>query len=93
MLEMNRVAQQHGVRFAVVLLHASRPAAAHYREFLQAHGVDVVDCTFPIRSNMQVAGEGHPNGIANERWAQCMEGFIADAMGVALQPRPAAPVD
>jgi len=92
MLEMNRVAQQHGVRFAVVLLHASRPAAAHYREFLQAHGVDVVDCTFPIRSDMQVAGEGHPNGIANGRWAQCMEGFIGAAMGVSAQPRQASPV-
>ena len=40
---------------------------------------------------MQVAGEGHPNGIANERWAECMEGFIGAAMGVSAQPRQAAP--
>jgi hypothetical protein len=85
MIEMNRLAQRHGVRFAVVLLHASPPAAKHYREFLKAHDIDVVDCTFPIRSDMQVAGEGHPNGIANARWAHCMEGFIGDAIGVPLQ--------
>jgi hypothetical protein len=85
LLEMNRLAKSRGVRFAVVLLHGAATSRLHYLAFLQRNHVDVLDCGFRIRPQLQVPGEGHPNGIANARWARCLEGFIADAMDAPLQ--------
>ena len=87
LLEMSRLARSRGVRFAVVLLHGASTSRLHYLAFLKRNDVDVLDCGFRIRPQLQVPGEGHPNGIANARWARCLEGFIADAMHVPSPDR------
>lgn len=72
LLDMDRLSKQHGARLTVVLLYHSPQGKAHYAEFLSQHGVEVVDCAFPITRDMTVPGEGHPNGALNTRWASCI---------------------
>lgn len=72
LLEMQRVAEQHGSRFGVVLLHASPAAKEHYAGFLQRHGIDFVDCAFPIDAATRVRGDAHPNGLMHGRYADCI---------------------
>lgn len=76
LLEMDDLSKQHGARLSVVLLYASPQGTAHYVDFLQRHGVDVIDCAFPITRDMTVPGEGHPNGALNTRWADCIAAAI-----------------
>jgi hypothetical protein len=76
LLEMDRVAKQHGVRLCVVLLYFAPDVRAHYAEFLARHGVDFVDCVYPLTRDMVVPHEGHPNGAMNARWADCIAGKI-----------------
>jgi hypothetical protein len=72
LLEMQNLAQQHGSRFCVVLLHFSPAAKAHYVEFFEQHGIDYLDCAFPIDNDMHVRGDAHPNGKMNARYADCI---------------------
>jgi hypothetical protein len=91
LLEMDRLARRHGVRFVVVLLHAAPSAQAEYTAFLEKHQIDVVDCLVPLRPALQVPNEGHPNGRANLRWASCLEKNLFGVMeeiGLAPQYPP-----
>jgi hypothetical protein len=77
---MDCLARSHGVQFGVIVLRASPLAKAHYSAFLKQHHIDYVDCAFPLPRGMQVPGEGHPNGEANQLWATCIEGTIRAAL-------------
>jgi len=79
LLEMQRLAEQHGSRFAVVLLHFSPAAKTHYATFLAQHHVDFVDCAFPITAEMRVHGDTHPNGAMNARYAECIADWLSAA--------------
>jgi hypothetical protein len=76
LLEMDRLVKRNGARFSVALLHFTPAAKAHYVKFLEAHGVDFVDCAFPMTPAMQVRGEYHPNGKMNTRFAECLAAKI-----------------
>lgn len=76
LLEMDRLSKQHGARLSVLVLYASTQGKAHYVDFLERHGVDVIDCAFPITRDLTVPGEGHPNGALNTRWADCIASTI-----------------
>ena len=71
-LELSNLAKNHGAKFLVVLLYPSEKQRLHYLEFLQANGIQVVDCTYPMTEEMKVRGEGHPNGKMNTLWAECI---------------------
>jgi hypothetical protein len=79
LLEMNRYVKQNGARFTVALLHFSPAAKAHYAKFLESHGVDFVDCAYPMTAAMRVKGEYHPNGRMNTRFAECIAAKIEAA--------------
>ncbi len=76
LIEMNRLVNQHGARLWVVLLHLSPTGKSHYVEFLERHGIDWIDCAFPMSREMKVPGEGHPNGKMHARWAECIAAKI-----------------
>jgi hypothetical protein len=76
LLEMNRLVRRNGARFCVALLHFSRAAKVHYMKFLTSHGVDFVDCAYPMTPAMRVKGEYHPNGKMNTRFAECLAAKI-----------------
>jgi len=84
MLEMQRIAEQHSSRFCVVLLHVSPTGRAHYVDFLERHHIDFVDCAYPITDALHVRGEVHPNGVMNQRYADCIAEKIA-ATGIAYR--------
>lgn len=84
LLEMQHLAQQHGSRFSVVLLHFSPSAKAEYVQFLEKHGIDYVDCAFAIDEDMHVRGDAHPNGKMNARYADCIATKIPQASETAL---------
>lgn len=74
---MNDVSGEHGARFAVALLSARAKKARSYEAFLRRNEVPFVDCNaFPLPREMIVAGEGHPNGVMNSRWSQCVGDFL-----------------
>jgi hypothetical protein len=76
LVEMDRLAKQHGAHFCAVLLDFSPEGKAHYTKFFAEHGIDFVDCAFPLTKALQVPGEGHPNGAMNSRWAECVAAKI-----------------
>lgn len=72
MLEMQRLAEQHGSQFTVVLFHMSPATKQHYVDFLTQHHVDFLDCAFPITGDVRVRGDHHPNGAMNAQYADCI---------------------
>ena len=74
MLEMDRVSKSHGARFAVVLLTASD----QYLNFLQTNNISVINCAYSLTSDKKVPGEGHPNGILNTLWYECIANALTE---------------
>jgi hypothetical protein len=70
--EMDREARSHGARFAVVFLTGAADRFHHYREYLTSRGISLIDCDRPLLPTMVVRGEGHPNRLLHEQWAECM---------------------
>jgi len=77
-VEMARLVQAAGSRFTVAVLEfSSATRTTRYLEFLRRADIDALDCTIPIPLEMRVAGDLHPNGDVNTRWAEC----VASALG------------
>lgn len=76
LIEMDHLAKQHAAHFCAVMLDFSPAGKAHYTKFFAEHGIDFVDCAFPLTKALQVPGEGHPNGAMNARWAECVAAKI-----------------
>ena len=71
--EMNDIAKEHGVDFAVVLLYGLKPQAkTEYIGYFKRHGIEHYDCEYPKTPEHVVPGEGHPNGKLNTLWATCI---------------------
>src|SRR5262249_56392514 len=70
--EMDREARSHGARFAVVFLMGAPDRLSHYREYLTGRGIPLIDCDRRLLPAMVVRGEGHPNRLMHEQWADCM---------------------
>lgn len=77
LVEMNGAARQRGARFVVGLLEASGPTREHYAEFLMAQRIPFIDIAFPRTQAYKIAGEEHPNGAMNARWAESIEQAFA----------------
>jgi hypothetical protein len=82
--EMNATVRARGSRFLVVYLAGARNVAAHYATYLADHGIGFVDCAFG--GGLTVPGEGHPNGLANTKWADCIA-RVLDADFAVEPPR------
>lgn len=82
LLEMNRITKQYGATFILVLLWADNDTKSHFRSFAQAHNIRHIDCAYPKTPEMQVAGEGHPNGKLNSLWAECIANALDDRMDI-----------
>ena len=75
-LEMKKTSESFGAEFVTVLLKADGRAKANYARFFRKHGVRFADCVYPLKPNMRVKGEGHPNGKMHSRWARCIAAEI-----------------
>ena len=70
---MSSIVREHGSRLLVVLLFDEPDVGAHYTAYLDAHGIAALDCRIPGPwGALMVPGEGHPNGLANTKWAECL---------------------
>jgi len=78
LLEMQRSTVRAGVEFAVVLLHFRAEAKDHYTRFLRDHGIDTIDCDFPLTRSMVIPGDVHPNGAMHAHWAACILRALAE---------------
>lgn len=78
LLEMNRISERSGAQFVMAILRANREDKVHYMNFCRAHDISCIDCVYPLTPDMRVAGEGHPNELANSLWANC----IANELGI-----------
>ena len=65
------------------MIQASERGRTRYARFLHNNGIDMVDCFIPITSEMQVRGEGHPNGKINAMWADCIAERVQELDWVA----------
>lgn len=72
MTEMQATAAEYGAAFRVVLLSAPDTVKATYTAFLDEARIPYIDCVEPLRDDLRVRGEGHPNGVLNQRWASCI---------------------
>ena len=68
----------------MVLLAADEPVRSHYTRFLGERGVASIDCVEVLTPELQVRGEGHPNGALHSRWADCITSAVRPV--VAGQP-------
>jgi hypothetical protein len=83
LVEMRDLVERHGSRFAVILFHLPPPAREHYVAFLSRHGVDFVDCSFPITAEYRVRGDHHANGAMHVRYADCITAKMRAAGWIA----------
>ena len=74
--EMDEAARARIVRFAVVILTAHPGQARRFVSFLQSEGIPFIDCNRQLGPGRVVAGEGHPNEIVHEEWAECIAAAI-----------------
>ncbi len=74
--EMNALCTKWGATLLVVILRASDAAKAHYQPFLTRSGIRWLDCAEPLREDLVVKGEGHPNGRLNRRWAEAVSRYL-----------------
>lgn len=88
LLEMKKITNQHGTTFVMVLLYADTEAKSHYMSFCRANNIPCVDCIYPITSEMQVPGEGHPNGKMNSLWAERIANELAVQKIIGNSPKP-----
>jgi hypothetical protein len=71
-LMMNEIAKAHQTPLLIVLMGQD----AVYRDILVRHGLRFVDCGRPIKRELTVAGESHPNAEAHKLSTAC----IADGL-------------
>jgi hypothetical protein len=83
LLEMKKVSEAHGARLAVVILRCDPRDTDRLMAFFEKNGIIGIDCWLAVDSEMQVPGEGHPNGEANSIWADCIDHGLADELASA----------
>jgi hypothetical protein len=84
-LEMDRTAREHGARFAFVFLNSKPYPQMRYTKFLSAHSIPAIDCNRPFRLKWIVVNEGHPNGLMNTEWADCLAEALPALLPEAAQ--------
>lgn len=86
--EMNELASERQVEFAVVLLYGLKPERKlEYVKYLDEHGIEYYDCQHAKTPELIVPGEGHPNGRLNTLWAQCIARSLESSAPSAWIPR------
>jgi hypothetical protein len=72
--QMQKLSTERKAIFMVVFLELTPEQREHYSRFLERTKVYFVDCVQSDinEPSMKVPGEGHPNGLMNERWAECI---------------------
>lgn len=91
LLEMNRVSKAYNARFVTVLLDASGNTKEHYMKFLSDNDIQVIDCIYESTDELEVPGEGHPNGKMNTLWAKCISEALNDQFESSkLSPTPSS---
>lgn len=76
LVELKEYCDKLGIEFIVNILEAGEETKRHYLDFLDKQGILALDCALPITRGMRVAGEGHPNGRMNSRWARCIDDYM-----------------
>lgn len=77
LLEINEYLKSHKMRFSVVILRADSPQVSHYLEFFNQSKIDAKDCSIDLAPELRVEGEGHPNPIAHQQWADCIAPLVS----------------
>ena len=86
---------EYNAMFVTVLLSADKNTKEHYTKFLMENDIQVIDCGYDMTRDMEVPGEGHPNGKMNSLWAQCISDRLNSLFEKSklsdhnLQPKPA----
>jgi hypothetical protein len=85
-----------GARLLVAILEARSEARRHYRRWVEAHGIDTVDCSDSrsLEPAYLVPGYGHPGREVQAGWAECVARRLGeDRLGgvPALNGRSGAP--
>ena len=80
LLEMHERVAEYGGRLVVVLLEMDDDSRERYVSLFEKHGVESIDCSISLGPDTRVENEGHPNGKAHVRWADCIEAHAVDEM-------------
>lgn len=73
-LRLARYVEEKGSKFMMMLLQIEPENRVRYLRFLQANGIEYVDCVDPKYGTpeMTVRGETHPNGKMHAVWTACV---------------------
>lgn len=76
--EMSRESGNVGAQFIVVFLSVGQEAHEQYGHALEQQGIPFIDCAFPEVHvpEMQVPGDGHPNGRMHTLFSECIAPHI-----------------
>lgn len=72
-LAMRDLCRAHGIEFAMVLLQAQPMWKDHYARLLGSRDIRLIDCDIQPTPDLLVPEDGHPNGRAHSRYAECIE--------------------
>ena len=76
LIEMHDLTKKHDARLIVVMLTGSNEERKFYADFLQNHGIEVVDANCNLSDDFRVQGEGHPNSKAHSLWANAIAEYL-----------------
>lgn len=77
--ELRDASRARGAPLLVAILEARPEARRHYRRWLAANGIAVVDCAHPrsLDRHALVPGYGHPGRGIHADWARCIGAALA----------------
>jgi hypothetical protein len=75
-LEMTRLAREHGIPFSVVFLLAQPGKKEEYVSYFDKNDIPFVDCVEPFGEEDMIPIDGHPNERLNGRWAHCLSSHL-----------------
>ncbi|MEW6101542.1 MAG: hypothetical protein AB1481_04535 [Candidatus Omnitrophota bacterium] len=80
LLEMNKLCEEKGAKFAVALLDFREEEKSRYIRFFQEGSISFIDCInseFTLMKSDTIQG-GHPGAEINSHWAQCLGRYIRE---------------
>lgn len=81
LVEMNRVVSSHGAKLLIANIYDYLPDR-FYLKRMEADGLTFIDCNRPepdwyyYNPELKVNGRGHPNGVVNTSWADCIANWV-----------------
>lgn len=76
LIKMHKLSNKNDSKFIIVNLISDKLKMAEYNNFAKANIIQFKDCQIELNDKFRVKNDGHPNHLANKKYANCIQQFI-----------------